>query len=316
MGEVLAHALLAGTRRLQLNLLPRGAGCTLGNDEQGGQALACLPRQGVRDPAMVGTIDQGARGAGALEERAKGRQLPTVAEELLYAGVDDVGEVVAGARRRNAGPHGDAAGLTVVAHDTDETAHQSRKADTVRCIVVAADLVDGAVQADGCGNVGDDRDRHVGQTGEVAKALEGLKQNQQRQAWARLARPLPRERDLGGLRRERLQLGDARVGGQAWVSGCSRSAGSAGSMPSGRSAFCVSPQSRSPTVPPKPPFCICARWWPGCAWPTASSIRLNASSMSSARTCATRPLHQRATGRATQPSCIRCPGLARSSWRS
>jgi hypothetical protein len=217
MGEVLAHALRAGTRRLQLDLVPRGAGCPLGNDKQGGQALADLPRQGGRDPAMIGTIDQGARGAGELEERAKGRQLPTVAEELLDAGVDDVGEVVAGARRRNAGPHGDAAGLTVVARDTDEIAHQSRKADTVRCIVVAADLVDGAVQADGCGNVGDDRDRHVGQTGEVAKALEGLKQNQQRQAWARLARPLPRERDLGGLRRERLQLGKARVGGQAWV---------------------------------------------------------------------------------------------------
>lgn len=69
------------------------------------------------------------------------------------------------------------------------------------------------------GNVVDDRGRHVGEADDAAKVLEGLEQNQERQAWPGLARLLPRKGEFGQLRRERLQLGRGRVRRQPRVGG-------------------------------------------------------------------------------------------------
>ena len=74
----------------------------------------------------------------------------------------------------------------------------------------------------------------------------------------------------------------ARLRRRHWP-GCSSSTVSAGSMLQRRSAFCASPPSRWPRVSPKPPSCIRAPLWSGCAWPTRSCARPKTSSMRSAR---------------------------------
>lgn len=168
---------------------------------------------------MVGAVHKRAGGAGQLEQRAKGRQLATLAEQLLNAGVDDVGQVVAGARGLNVGPGGNAARLAVVADHADIAAHQSREADAVGGVAVAGELARVARQFGCRRDVVDDPPRHVGQTDDAAEVLERLEQDQERQARAGLARPLPREGKLRRLRRERFRLGQGRLCWQARVGG-------------------------------------------------------------------------------------------------
>ena len=168
---------------------------------------------------MVGPVDQGAGAAGELEQRPECRQLAAAVQQFLNAGVDDVSQVVAGARRLDARPRRHAACLAVVAGHADETAHQGHKPDAVAGVVVAGHLSFGASQAGGCGDVGDKGRGHVGEADGVAEALERLEQHQQREARAGLARALPREGEFSRLRRERLQLGRPRLGGQARVGG-------------------------------------------------------------------------------------------------
>lgn len=103
--------------------------------------------------------------------------------------------------------------------DPGEAAHQGHEANAVAGVVVASQLGCGASQA---GRRGDMRNKdrvHVGKADGVAEALERLEQHQQREARAGLARALPREGKFGRFRRERLQLGRLRLGGQARVGG-------------------------------------------------------------------------------------------------
>ena len=131
-----------------------------------------LGRQRGRDPAVVAAVDQGAGTAREPEQRAEGGQLAAAAQQLLDAGVDDVGQVVAGARRLDARPRGDAARLAVVAGDADVAAHEGREPDAVAGVVVAGDLWNGIGQPGSRGDVVDDRARHVGDAHDVAEALE------------------------------------------------------------------------------------------------------------------------------------------------
>ena len=64
-----------------------------------------------------------------------------------------------------------------------------------------------------------DRRRHIGKPDDAPEMLERLEQDQERQARAGLARPLPRESDLGRPRRERFQLDRPWLGGQPRVGG-------------------------------------------------------------------------------------------------
>jgi hypothetical protein len=64
-----------------------------------------------------------------------------------------------------------------------------------------------------------DRRRHVGKPDDASEVLERFEQDQERQARAGLARPLPREGDFGCHRRERLQLGRPWLDGQPRVGG-------------------------------------------------------------------------------------------------
>jgi hypothetical protein len=124
VGQVLAHPLRAWSWRICLDLVPAGPDRAIRHHEQGGQVLARLGRQACRDPAIIGPVDQGAGAAGELEQRPKGGQFAAATEQLLDAGVDDVGQVVAGARRLDARPRRHATRLPVVAGDADEAAHQ------------------------------------------------------------------------------------------------------------------------------------------------------------------------------------------------
>ena len=98
----LAHALRARPQRLRLDLIPARTRGSFGNDEQCGQALPHLWRHRRGDLAMIAAIDQGARRACDLEKRAEGRHFVALPDQLLDGDVDDVGEVVAGARRFDA----------------------------------------------------------------------------------------------------------------------------------------------------------------------------------------------------------------------
>ena len=219
MGQVLAHALRAGPRRVRLDLVPSGPGGARRHHEQGGQASARFGRQGGRDPAVVAAVDQCAGAAREPEQRAEGGQLAAAAQQFLDGGVDDVGQVVAGARRLDARPRRHAARLAVVAGDAGITAHKRCEADAIGRVVVAGKAGNGVGQAGRGGNVGEDRHRHIGKPDDAPEMLERLEQDQERQARAGLARPLPRESDLGRPRRERLQLDRPWLGGQPRVGG-------------------------------------------------------------------------------------------------
>ena len=151
------------------------------------------------------------------EQRAEGGQLAAAAQQLLNAGVDDVGQVVAGARRLDAGPGGHAVRLAVVAGDAGITAHKRCEADAVGRVVVAGKVGNGVGQSGRGGDVGEDRRRHVGKPDDAPEMLERLEQDQERQARAGLARPLPREGNLGRPRRERFQFDWPWLGGQPRV---------------------------------------------------------------------------------------------------
>jgi hypothetical protein len=194
VGQVLAHALRARTRRIGLGLVPGGSGRTGGHHEQGGQTSANLKRQRGRDTAVVAAVDQGAGTAREPEKGVEGGQLTAAVQQLLDAGVDDVGQVVAGARGLDAGSHGDTTRLAVVAGNSDVAAHEGREPDTVAGGVVAGDLGNGIGQSSCRSNVVDDCARHGGDAHDVAEALEALEQDQQRQARPGPARPLPRRR--------------------------------------------------------------------------------------------------------------------------
>ena len=144
-------------------------------------------------------------------------QLAAAAQQFLDAGVDDVGQVVAGARRLDARPRRDAARLAVVAGDAGITAHKRCEADAVGRVVVAGKVWNGIGQAGRGGDMGEDRRRHIGKPDDAPEMLERLEQDQKRQARAGLARPLPRENDLGRPRRERFQLDRPWLGGQPRV---------------------------------------------------------------------------------------------------
>lgn len=77
----------------------------------------------------------------------------------------------------------------------------------------------GVGQAGRGGDVGEDRRRHIGKPDDAPEMLERLEQDQERQARAGLARPLPREGDLCRPRRERFQLDWPWLGGQPRVGG-------------------------------------------------------------------------------------------------
>ena len=154
----------------------------VGDHEQGGQALSDLGRHGRGDLAMVAAVDESAGGAGDLEERAEGGQLVALPDQLLDRDVDDVGQVVPGARRRDAGPHGKAASLGIVTGNVEEAAHQRHQTGAVGRVVVAGKLVGSVRQPCRCADVGDDPSRNIGDLHEVAEALERLEEDQQRQA--------------------------------------------------------------------------------------------------------------------------------------
>lgn len=166
---------------------------------------------------MVATVDQGAGAACKPEQRAEGGQLAAAAQQFLDAGVDDVGQVVAGARRFDAGPRSHAARLVVVGGNADMAAHKHCEADAIGRVVVAGEVGDGGGQVGGCGDVGKDRRRHISKPDHPPEVLEHLEQHQERQARAGLARPLPRESDFGRPWRERLQFGRPWLGGQPRV---------------------------------------------------------------------------------------------------
>ena len=166
---------------------------------------------------MVAAVHERAAGAGQLEQRAEGGQLAASAQQFLDAGIDDVGQVVAGARRLDAGPRRDPARRAVVAGHAHEAAHERREADAVGAVAVAGKFARVARQSCNRGDVVDDLRRHIDEADDAAEVLECLEQDQQCQTRAGVARLLPREGELGRLRRERLQLGRPRLGGQARV---------------------------------------------------------------------------------------------------
>lgn len=72
--------------------------------------------------------------------------------------------------------------------------------------------MDGGIEAGESSDVANDGDRHVGEPDEVAEALKGLEQDQQRQAWAGVPRALTHEGEFSRIRREDIQFGRARFG--------------------------------------------------------------------------------------------------------
>ena len=179
VSKVLAHALRTGPGRVGFHLVPAGSVGAFGYHEQGGQALVCLERQRGRDATVIGAVDQGAGGAGELEERTEGGQFAALAQQFLDAGVDDVGQVVARARRLDAGPRRNAPSVTVVASHADVAAHQGREADAVGRVAIPDEFTRVARQPRSCSDVADDSRRHVGQPDDAPEVLESLEQDQE-----------------------------------------------------------------------------------------------------------------------------------------
>ena len=99
--------------------------------EKSGQALARCGRHRRGDPTAVTAVDHSARRAGEPQERAEGGQLAALTQQLFDASIDDVGQIVTGARRLDTRPHGDTARRTIVAGNANEAAYERGEADAI-----------------------------------------------------------------------------------------------------------------------------------------------------------------------------------------